>query len=59
MEVIVYKSGTVPSDVYDAVADILHDAFQERTEQGIVFNCGSYSAQDIENELLANGGGIY
>ena len=57
MEIIAYKSGTVPSGIYAAVSDVLHDAFQERTQQGIIFNCASFSAYGVENELVANGGG--
>lgn len=53
MEIIAFKSGAVPSGVCAAVADVLHDAFQERTQQGIVFNCGNYTAEDVENELAA------
>jgi len=53
MKIIAYYSGAVPSDVYAAVSDVLFDAFQERTQQGITFDCASYSVQDIDNQLDA------
>lgn len=58
MKIEVYRSGLIPQDAFEKVSELLHDAFEERREQGINFKCGLFSAQDVENEF-SNGGGIY
>lgn len=56
MRIEVYRSDLIPQRIYETVAELLHDAFAERREQGINFKCGLFSAQDVENEFV-NGGG--
>ena len=58
MRIEVYRSDLIPQRIYETVAELLHDAFAERREQGINFKCGVFSAQDAENELV-NWGGVF
>ena len=57
MRIDVYRSGLIPQHVLETVSQLLQDVFAERREQRINFECGLFSAQDIENEFV--NGGIY
>lgn len=52
----VYRSGAIPPHIYITVSALLHDAFAERREQGINFQCGTFSSKDVENEFSEKGG---
>lgn len=51
MRIEVYKSGAIPQNIFVTVSDLLFDAFAERREQGINFQCGTFSPKDVENEF--------
>lgn len=55
MKTIVYRSGEIPSRVFQDVSSLLQDAFAERRAQGIYFKCGGFSAQDVEDWLIDGG----
>ena len=54
MRIEVYKSNTIPQHVFSDVSVLLHDAFAERREQGINFQCGLFTPAEVEAEF-ANG----
>lgn len=55
MRIEVYKSNAIPQHVFSDVSVLLHDAFAERREQGINFQCGLFTPAEVEAEF-ANGG---
>lgn len=55
MRIEVYKSNAIPQYVFSNVSELLHDAFAERREQGINFQCGLFTPADVEAEFV-NGG---
>ena len=59
MRVEIYKSNEIPQHIFGVVSDLLHDAFAERREQGINFQCGLFSPQDVENEFNGNNGYLF
>ena len=49
--IVSYKTGSIPEDVFVTVSQILQDAFEERIQQGIDFNCGHFTPEDVKNDL--------
>lgn len=55
MKIETYKDGSIPENVSAFVSELLHDAFEERRQQGLNFKCGLFSPEDVKTYL--NGGG--
>lgn len=55
MKIIVYKSGSVPQPIFETASLLLWDAFEERRQAGLDFKCGTFSSQDVENQLVGGG----
>lgn len=49
--VVSYKNTNIPADVYVTVTNILHDAFEERLQQGLDFKCGRFTPEDLKSDL--------
>lgn len=49
VNVTVCKSPNIPERYYRYTSDILRDAFQERTKQGIHFQCGTFTPEDVKS----------
>ena len=49
MNVTISKAPDIPENYYQYVSDILRDAFQERTKQGIHFQCGTFTPEDVKS----------
>lgn len=53
-QIVSYKNGSIPEDVFGAVSCILLDAFEERVQQGIDFNCGHFTSEDVKKDLAGD-----
>lgn len=55
MKIETYKSGSIPEHVFESVSELLHDAFEERRQQGLNFQCGLFSPEDVKAYLNERG----
>ena len=59
MKIETYKHGSIPEQVFVSVSELLHDAFEERRQQGLNFKCGLFSPEDVKAYLNGGGGGFF
>ena len=50
-KIVSYRNNSIPYDVYITASNILHDAFEERMDQGLDFKCGHFSPNDLKSDL--------
>lgn len=47
----IYKSEDIPQELYPIVSDLLRDAFEERRQQNINFRCGTFTPDELQQDL--------